>query len=326
MYRSQWPFPFCSVRSALFPFRQLACAETSDCGGEKPAAGNRARQTAMGRQFVLRKRPRHKALILWGALGLGALAQPAFAQPWERAQSRAEVHRSQAQLHDDIRDLQRFRQALWAFDNAVARRDLMGIRAALNSFVQQGRIEVAEQQRETHQAFREAQRSRHEAYRDRTWKDHRDAIDDQRDARSEQIELQQEIAALNELERAASAQYTFGPGPGILARARDAMVRFVQLAEIEVRKSHRELREDLRELREDQRYPYRGYPRRGPVPPPPGYAPGPPRPVYGTPAPVGPAPYTAAPVAPTGPRPSPYGTAAPVAPTGPAAPNPAYGL
>ena len=44
------------------------------------------------------------------------------------------------------------------------------------------------------------------------------------------------------------------------------MQRFIRLAEIEVRRSHRELREDQRELREDQRAMRRGYPQ----PPPPG--------------------------------------------------------
>ena len=48
----------------------------------------------------------------------------------------------------------------------------------------------------------------------------------------------------------------------MLVQAREAMLRFIQLAEVEVRRSRRELHEDVRELREDNRDVYRG-PRRG---------------------------------------------------------------
>lgn len=192
------------------------------------------------------------------------LADSASAQPrrWERDRSRAEVGRSAAQLQDDIRDLQRFRATHANFEDAWRRQDLNGVRNALRSFVFQGRAEVAEQQRETAQSYREAERSSRELYRDGTRKDFRDAQDDRRDAQRERIELTQEIAALNELERAASAAFTFGPSVPVLVQARDAMLRFIQLAEVEVRRSRRELHEDVRELREDNRNLYRG-PRRG---------------------------------------------------------------
>jgi hypothetical protein len=90
----------------------------------------------------------------------------------------------------------------------------------------------------------------------------------------ERQELMQETAALSELERAVAATYQWGPNVPALSGARRAMVRFIQLAEQEVRRSRRELREDQRELREDQRSMRRGYGQ----PPPPGYG-------YGAPAP-----------------------------------------
>lgn len=171
----------------------------------------------------------------------------------ERNASAWEANRSAAQLHDDVRDLRRFQRTLAAFDDAWRRQDAYGVRAALQSFVAQGRAEVAEQQRETHQAANEARRSQHEAWRDQSGRDRRDARDDRRDFRRESAELAQESALLNELERAAAAELAVGPRMPVLVRAREAMVRFIQLAEIEVRRSHRELREDNRELREDQR-------------------------------------------------------------------------
>lgn len=192
------------------------------------------------------------------------LADSASAQPrrWERDRSRVEAGRSAGQLQDDVRDLQRFRATHAAFEDAWRRQDLNGVRSALRSFVFQGRAEVAEQQRETSQAYREADRSNREFYRDGGRRDFRDAQDDRRDAQRERVELAQEIAALNELERAASATFTFGPSVPALVQARDAMIRFIQLAEVEVRRSRRELHEDVRELREDNRNLYRG-PRRG---------------------------------------------------------------
>lgn len=192
------------------------------------------------------------------------LADSATAQPrrWERDRSRNEVGRSAAQLQDDIRDLQRFRTTHANFEDAWRRSDLIGVRSALRSFVFQGRAEVAEQQREAAQAFRESQRSNREFVRDGSRKDFRDAQDDRRDAQRERIELAQETAALNELERAAAAAFTFGPSVPVLVQAREAMLRFIQLAEVEVRRSRRELHEDVRELREDNRDVYRG-PRRG---------------------------------------------------------------
>jgi hypothetical protein len=184
-------------------------------------------------------------------------AATAAAQPgWRRGERNAqavETDRSARRLGDDMRDLQRFEMTLQAFDAAMARRDPIGVRQALQSFVQQGRIEVGEQRRETMQAMGEAQRSRNEAWRDRNPRDRYDARDDRRDARNERVELIQEEAALAELERAAAAEVNFGPRFGVLQAARSAMVRFVQLARVEVRRSHQELREDRRELREDQR-------------------------------------------------------------------------
>ncbi len=222
-------------------------------------------------------------------------AGSASAQPMrhiDRDGSRGEVGRSARQLQDDMRDLQRFRMTLGAFDDALRRRDPNQLRGALQSFVAQGRAEVAEQQRETQQAFREARRSNWEAQRDRTWKDARDARDDRRDAMQERAELQQEIAALNELERAAAAEINWGPRMGVIQSARQAMLRFIQLAEIEVQRSRRELHEDVREMREDNRDGRRGYrqpgygqpgygqPGYGQPPPPP-----PPQPVYVRPPP-----------------------------------------
>lgn len=226
------------------------------------------------------------------------------AQPMRRMEvqaDRAEVNRSRAQLHDDMRDLQNFRNTLAAFDMAWQRRDAMGVNQALNSFVAQGRAEVAEQQRETRQAENEARRSGWEARRDRTWKDARDARDDRRDAWQEHQELQQEIAALNELERAVAAQYQWGPSVPALTNARQAMQRFIRLAEQEVRRSHRELREDMRELREDRRGMRRGYPPPPAYgsPPPPAYgSPPPPQPVYVQPAPPPPQPVYVQPAPP----------------------------
>jgi hypothetical protein len=107
-------------------------------------------------------------------------ADSAHAQPrrWERDRSRGEVGRSAAQLQDDIRDLQRFRATHANFEDAWRRSDLIGVRSALRSFVFQGRPEVAAQQRETAQAFRESQRSNREFARDGSRKDFRDAQDD----------------------------------------------------------------------------------------------------------------------------------------------------
>lgn len=172
----------------------------------------------------------------------------AQAQPMrrmERDASRAEVGRSANQLADDMRDLQNFRQTLAAFDFAWQNRDAAGVSNALNSFVAQGRREVAEQRRETNQAYNEANRSGWEARRDRTWKDNRDARDDRRDAHQERQELMQETAALSELERAVAATYQWGPNVPALSGARRAMVRFIQLAEQEVRRRRCE-REDQR--------------------------------------------------------------------------------
>lgn len=256
-------------------------------------------------------------LILGGALLLLSAVGSAQAQPMrrmERDASRGDVARSAHQLHDDLRDLQNFRATLASFDMAWQRRDAAGVNAALQSFVSQGRAEVAEQQRETMQAQNEAQRSNWEARRDRTWKDARDARDDRRDAREERQELRQEIATLNDLERAVAATYQWGPNTPALMNARQAMQRFIRLAEQEVRRSRRELREDQRELREDQRAVRRGY-----APPPPGYVAPAPQPMYGQPPP--PAGYVA-------PAPQPvYTQPAAVVPTPPSAPPtraPAY--
>ena len=243
-----------------------------------------------------------RRLVIGGSLLLGTVLAigTVQAQPMrrmERNASAAEVGRSARQLQDDMRDLQNFRNTLAAFDMAWQRRDGAGVNAALNSFVAQGRAEVAEQRRETMQAQNEANRSNWEARRDRNWKDARDARDDRRDAMQERQELMQETAALNDLERAVASTYQWGPNVPALSNARQAMQRFIHLAEIEVRRSHRELREDQRELREDQRAMRRGYPQ----PPPPVYVqPQPPPPVY-APAPPPPAPVYAPTPPPTAP-------------------------
>jgi hypothetical protein len=171
----------------------------------------------------------------------------------ERNVTAAETARSAAQAQDDRRDLARFSQTLAAFDAAVQRRDAAGVRAALQRFVAQGRIELQEQRRETVQASNELARSRGEAVRDGTARDRVNARDDRRDLNRERAELIEETNLVNELERIAGAEIVFGPQPGILARARSAMVRFTELAAIELRRSRQELREDRRELREDQR-------------------------------------------------------------------------
>lgn len=198
--------------------------------------------------------------IVFGLAVLSAV--PASAQPYrggpgpramERAGDRREVARSQNQLRDDVRDLVRFQNTLAAFEEAWRRQDMAGVHGALQSFVQQGRMEVAEQRRETVQAVNEANRSANEAWRDRSRKDVRDARDDQRDARRESRELQEEESLLAELERTNQATWTFGPQVPILVRARQVMTRFVQLAQIEVNRSRQEVREDRRELREDRR-------------------------------------------------------------------------
>ena len=104
--------------------------------------------------------------VTLAALFAIATTQIASAQPMpgrqrqtELRHDRMEVHRDKAQIADDRRDLIRFQNTLNAFDAAVARRDAMGVRAALTSFVQQGRAEVNEQTREVGQANREAMRS-----------------------------------------------------------------------------------------------------------------------------------------------------------------------
>lgn len=177
---------------------------------------------------------------------------------------RGEVRHSSNQLRDDIHDLRRFQMTLAAFEDAWRRSDIGALRGALRSFVMQGRAEVAEQQRETMQAYREARRSGNEARRDGTYKDYRDAQDDRRDAYEERAALGQERAALAELERAAQAEFAWGPSVPVLVNARQAMQRFIQLAQNEVQRSAREMREDVRERREDNR----DYRRGGP---PPGY-------------------------------------------------------
>ena len=58
---------------------------------------------------------------------------------------------------------------------------------------------------------------------------------------------------LGELERTVAAEYAWGPQVQILIRARQIMVRFVDLARAELQRSRTELREDKRELREDRR-------------------------------------------------------------------------
>ena len=133
-------------------------------------------------------------------------ASLAHAQGWgaynERNRSAAQVNRSAAQVADDRADLQRFRMTLGAFDAAVQRGDAFGVRRSLQSFVQQGRAELAEQQRETMQADREAAGSAREAWRDRNPRDYRDARDDRRDAWQQRGELAEVSSLLAELERA----------------------------------------------------------------------------------------------------------------------------
>lgn len=195
-------------------------------------------------------------------------AQPYPARRVERNASAVEAQRSGAKVADDRRDLQRFQMTLQAFDAAMARRDQVGVRNALRSFVQQGRAEVAEQRRETIQAQNEAARSAAEVRRDvrnpgpggrhELRDDRRDARDDRRDARQERAELAREEALLAQLERAAAAEFRWGPQVPVLRDARQAMVQFVELARIELQRSRQELREDRRELREDQRNLRRG--------------------------------------------------------------------
>lgn len=187
-------------------------------------------------------------------------AQVASAQPRPGHQRRAELHhdradaaRSAAQVADDRRDLARFQATLNAFDAAVARRDAVGVRAALTSFVQQGRVEVAEQSREAAQAQREVARSGAELMRDRNGRDARNLRDDRRDAARENAALAEEQNLLAELERTVAAEYAWGPQVPILVRARQVMDRFVVLARAELQRSKAEVREDRRELREDRR-------------------------------------------------------------------------
>ncbi len=194
------------------------------------------------------------------ALFLVAASQVASAQPMPGRQRQAElrhdrmaVQRDKAQIADDRRDLIRFQNTLNAFDAAVGRRDAAGVRAALTSFVQQGRAEVAEQSREVGQANREAMRSGAELARDQNRKDARDLRDDRRDAMKESAALIEERNLLAELERATAAEYAWGPQIPILTRSREVMVRFVELARAELQRSKTELREDRRELREDRR-------------------------------------------------------------------------
>lgn len=198
--------------------------------------------------------------IVFGLAVLSAV--PASAQPYrggpgprpgERAADRADIARSQRQLQDDRRDLVRFQNTLSAFDVAVANRDLVAMRAALWSFIQQGEAEVNEQRRETIQAAGEANRSAHEARRDGTLRDAVNAADDRRDFQNERAELREEWNLLQELKRTHQAQFAWGPQVPILIRARQVMVRFVELARVEVARSRQELREDRRELREDRR-------------------------------------------------------------------------
>lgn len=196
---------------------------------------------------------------LFATLTLTATAAHAQYAPRvvERNRSAGEAARSAARVRDDARDLARFDATLRAFDDAMRRRDPVAVRGTLQSFVGQARAELVEQQRETAQAHNEAARSRVEVRGDRRGPgrrdDRRDARDDVRDARQEERALQEETALVNELERLAGAEVSFGPQAGIVVRARQAMVRFTQLAAEELRRSQRELREDNRELREDNR-------------------------------------------------------------------------
>ena len=200
-----------------------------------------------------------RSYIVSSLLALAALTVvdgAAHAQPvrrMERNHSAAEVARSNAQAADDARDLARFQRLLMEFDGAVARRDAVGVRAVLQRFVVQGRVELAEQQRETAQAAREVHQSNREARRDGRPDDRRDARDDRRDLRKQAQEERRVAVIVSEVERIAGAEIAFGPQPGIIARARQLMVEFNQLAAQELRRSQQEVREDRRELREDQR-------------------------------------------------------------------------
>lgn len=192
-------------------------------------------------------------LLLFASPPVQAQPMPGRQRQAELRHDRVDAARSAAQVRDDQRDLARFQVTMTAFDAAVARRDAAGVRAALHSFVQQGRAEVAEQTRETAQANREVVRSAAELRRDRNVKDARDLRDDRRDAARERAELVEERNLLAELERTAAAEFVFGPQVPILVRAREVMARFVTLARQEVQRSRTELREDRRELREDRR-------------------------------------------------------------------------
>ena len=97
--------------------------------------------------------------LLLGSHVASAQPMPGRPRQAELRRDRAEVRRDNAQVADDKRDLMRFQATLNAFEAAVARQDQAGVRAALVSFVQQGRAEVAEQCRETRQANREVARA-----------------------------------------------------------------------------------------------------------------------------------------------------------------------
>jgi hypothetical protein len=88
-------------------------------------------------------------LILLGSQVAAAQPMPGRQRQGELRRDRGEVARSNAQVNDDRRDLARFQATLKAFDDAVVLRNTGAVRAALSSFVQQGRAEVAEQTRET---------------------------------------------------------------------------------------------------------------------------------------------------------------------------------
>jgi len=216
-----------------------------------------------------------RKLALFGlavALYLPTAAAEAEAQPWRGGQGtysnvqrdRREVGRSVRQLNDDLWDLEQFRQTLAQFDGAAARGDAYGMTGALQRFLVQGRTEVAEQRRETWQAAHEAERSFRDASYGGPRGGRRQAWDDARDFRHERLELAQEEAALAELERANAAAATYGLAPHLVQSIRQAMGRFIQLAEVEVRRSRHELREDIHQLREDrwsarQSSPWRRY-------------------------------------------------------------------
>ena len=192
-------------------------------------------------------------LVLLGSQVAAAQPMPGRQRQGELRRDRGEVARSNAQVNDDRRDLARFQATLKAFDDAVVLRNTGAVRAALSSFVQQGRAEVAEQTRETRQANREVGRSAAELNRDRNVRDARNLQDDRRDAARESAALNEEQNLLAELERTAAAEYAWGPQMPILVRARQIMVRFVELARAELARSRGEVREDRRELREDRR-------------------------------------------------------------------------